>query len=152
MGFAVSPGLSIRYSSTEDLQTLGRKMRGFGEIGARFFALALDDIPTQLTHEADGVAFDSLAEAQVALVHGLREQLPADTIFWLIPTEYLHVDPSPYLDELGEKLDPSIEIGWTGRTVVSPTIPREEARQRASSVRKIAGVSAGRPRRARSCR
>ena len=136
VGFAVSPGLSIRYSSREDLETLGRKMRGFGEIGARFFALALDDIPSQLTHEADGVAFDSLAEAQVALVHGLREQLPADTIFWLIPTEYLHVDPSPYLEELGEKLDPSIEIGWTGRTVVSPTIPLEEARQRASTLRR----------------
>ena len=37
---------------------------------------------------------------------------------------------------LGRDLAPSIEVGWTGRTVVSPTITAAEAAQRAATLRR----------------
>ena len=37
VGFAVSPGLSIRYSSSDDRATLADKLGRFRELGSRFF-------------------------------------------------------------------------------------------------------------------
>jgi hyaluronoglucosaminidase len=136
VGFAVSPGLSIRYASTDERALLARKLIPFRELGSRFLSLALDDVPTSLVHEEDVRAFGSLAQAQVTLTHDLREQLGEEVGLWLVPTEYLGVDPSPYLEELGERLDPAVEVGWTGRTVVSPTIRTEEAALRSSTLRR----------------
>jgi hyaluronoglucosaminidase len=136
VGFAVSPGLSIRYSSAEDRTALAEKMAAIRDLGSRFFSLALDDVPSRLVHEEDERAFGSLAEAQVVLTHDLRKRLGPDVALWLVPTEYLGVDPSPYLEELGEKLDPEVEVGWTGRTIVSPTIRSEEAARRALTLRR----------------
>jgi hyaluronoglucosaminidase len=136
VGFAVSPGLSIRYSSREDRATLADKLARFCELGSRFLSLAVDDVPTRLVHEEDQRAFRSLAEAHVALSHDLRERLGKDVTLWLVPTDYLGAEPTPYLEELGESLDPEIEVAWTGRTVVSPTIYAEEAARRAKTLRR----------------
>ena len=131
VGFALSPGLSIRYSSAEDVRALATKFAGFRERGARFFGLALDDVPSELQHEVDRGAFSGLASAHVALAHAVAEALGGDATLWLVPTDYLGVDATPYLEQLGQELDPRIEVGWTGRTVLSPTIEAHEARRRA---------------------
>lgn len=136
VGFALSPGLTIEYASPRDVEALGAKLGGFGELGARFFTLALDDVPARLAHAADRRAFRSLAQAHVALAHALRETLPQDATLWLVPTEYLGVEASDYLAELGETLDPAVEVGWTGRTVVSPTIAAHETAARAATLRR----------------
>jgi len=136
VGFALSPGLSIRYSSREDVLALADKFRAFRDQGARFFGLALDDVPSELQHAADREAFASLASAHVALAHALAEVLGGDTALWLVPTDYLGVDSTPYLEELGERLDPRIEVGWTGRTVLSPTIELREARRRSEALKR----------------
>ncbi len=136
VGFAVSPGLSIRYSSREDLLALCGKLRGFAELGARIFSLALDDVPSRLAHPEDQRAFPTLARAHVTLAHAVREELPAGALLWLVPTDYLGVEPTDYLEELGGALDRSIEVGWTGRTVVSPEVRLEEAEARAHTLRR----------------
>lgn len=136
VGFAVSPGLSIEYASARDVAALCRKLGGFRELGARFFSLALDDVPARLVHEGDRRAFASLAEAHVALAHALREALGDDVMLWLVPTDYLGVEATDYLGELGAALDPAVEVGWTGRTVVSPTLRGEEAALRAATLRR----------------
>jgi hyaluronoglucosaminidase len=59
-----------------------------------------------------------------------------DATLWVVPTDYLGVDPTDYLEELGLRLDPRIEVGWTGRTVVSPEIRAEEAAARAATLRR----------------
>jgi hyaluronoglucosaminidase len=46
------------------------------------------------------------------------------------------IAPTDYLEELGASLDPAIEVGWTGRTIVSPGILAEEAAVRASTLRR----------------
>jgi hyaluronoglucosaminidase len=136
VGFALSPGLSIEYSSREDVAALERKFLAFREIGSRFFGLALDDVPGHLVHEADRDAFDCLAEAHVSLAHSVADALGADATLCLVPTDYLGCEPTEYLEELGEKLDPGIQVGWTGRTVVSPEVRSDEARKRAATLRR----------------
>jgi hyaluronoglucosaminidase len=136
VGFAISPGLSIRYSSREDRAVLAEKMVAFRDLGSRFLSLALDDVPTRLVHEEDRRAFGSLAEAHVLLAHDLLERLGPEVTLWLVPTDYVGAEPTPYLEHLGEKLDPSVEVAWTGRTIVSPTILAEEAARRSATLRR----------------
>lgn len=136
VGFAVSPGLSITYADAADRAALAAKYASFRELGARFFALTVDDVPAQLVHEADRAAFPSLAAAHVGLAHGVAEAIGPEATLWLVPTEYVATEPTAYLEELGLTLDPAIEVGWTGRTVVSPTIEAAEARARSATLRR----------------
>jgi hyaluronoglucosaminidase len=136
VGFAISPGLSIRYASADDRAALASKFQSFRDLGSGFLSLALDDVPSRLVHEADRGEFGSLAEAHVGVVRDVRKQLGSDVSLWLVPTDYLGVDSGAYLEELGEHLDPDVEVGWTGRTVVSPTIRAEEAARRSATLRR----------------
>jgi len=136
LGFAISPGLSITYSSATDLRILETKLLRFRELGGRFFALCLDDVPTHLTQEADRRAFPSLAHAHVAVAHALHAALGSSCRLLLVPTDYLGVAPTAYLEILGETLQRTIEVAWTGRTVVSPEIRTGEAARRAATLRR----------------
>ncbi len=136
VGFAVSPGLSIEYAAAADRAALAAKLAAFRSLGSRWFALALDDVPSELRHARDRHAFRSLAAAHVSLAHEVAEALGPDVTLWLIPTDYLGTEGTPYLEELGATLDPRIEVGWTGRTVVSPTITASEAAARAATLRR----------------
>ena len=136
VGFAISPGLSIRYSSAQDRGALVDKLAAFRELGSRFLCLALDDVPFDLAHEPDRRAFDSLAAAHCALAHEVRDAIGEECALWLVPTDYLGCAGSDYLDELGSSLASGIEVAWTGRTVLSPTIQAEEIRARAATLRR----------------
>jgi hyaluronoglucosaminidase len=136
VGFALSPGLSITYSSVSDLRSLETKLLKFRELGARFFALCLDDVPTHLPEEADRRAFPSLAHAHVSLAHAVQAALGPGCRLLFVPTDYLGVAPTEYLETLGGTLSPTIEVAWTGRTVVSPEIRSGEAAQRAATLRR----------------
>lgn len=136
VGFALSPGLSIAYSSPSDRAGLLDKLRGFTQLGASLVVLAVDDVPARLTHAADREAFRSLAHAHVDLIGCIRDALGPAVAVWLVPTEYLGVASSGYLEELGRELPEDVEIAWTGRTVLSPTIELEQARARATSLKR----------------
>ncbi len=136
VGFAVSPGRSIVYSERADRARLVAKLGSFHALGARVLSLAVDDVPSSLVHDADKRAFRSLAGAQLALLGEIHDAFGRDSTLWLVPTDYLGVEPTDYLEELGERLDPSVEVGWTGRTVVSPEIRAHEAAARAATLRR----------------
>jgi hyaluronoglucosaminidase len=136
VGFAMSPGLTIEYARDDDVRALQDKFRRFQDLGARFFSLALDDVPTVLLHSGDQARFASLAAAHVHLAHAAAEAIGGDATLWVVPTDYVGVDATDYLEVLGRDLAPSIEIGWTGRTVLSPTIISAEAAQRAATLRR----------------
>jgi hyaluronoglucosaminidase len=131
VGCALSPGLSIRYSDARDVATLVEKLRGFTRLGARFVALCLDDVPTELAYAEDRKAFASLADAHVALAHAVREALDRDATLWLLPTDYAGSEASAYCETLGARLAPEIEVGWTGRTTIPPSVRADEAAARA---------------------
>jgi hyaluronoglucosaminidase len=134
VGFSVSPGLSIEYASAADLEALVSKLRAFEDLGSGFLSLGLDDVPSRLVHARDRQAFPSLADAHVALAHAVAGALRPETRLWLVPTDYMGVEPSDYLEVLGSRLDPAVLVGWTGRTVVSPTIGSDEAAARAATL------------------
>lgn len=134
VGFAIAPGLSIEYGSAADRRALLAKLDAFATIGARFFCLALDDVPSELAHEADRARFGSLGAAHRDLAHAVKAALPPDATLWLVPTDYAGTAHSPYLETLACGLDPTIELGWTGRSVLSPQIRTDEAALRAASL------------------
>ncbi len=136
VGFALSPGLSIEYSSRADRAALVAKLRAFEALGARFLALLLDDVPSRLAHAVDSKRFTSLADAHADLAAELRGAFPPEVTLLVCPTDYLGVEPTDYLEELGQRLDPSVEVSWTGRTVVSPEIRADEAARRAATLRR----------------
>jgi hyaluronoglucosaminidase len=136
VGWAVSPGLSIEYGARADRDALIAKLAAFARMGSRFLCLAVDDVPGELAHEGDRARYRSLADAHVDLVRELADRFGSDATLCVVPTDYLGVEPTPYLETLGAGLDPGVEVCWTGRTVVSPTILAAEARRRAETLRR----------------
>ncbi len=136
VGFAVSPGRSIRYASADERAALLAKFRAFRELGSSWLMLALDDVPSALLHDEDRDAFSSLAEAHVELAGELQQALGPEVTLCVVPMDYLGVEPTPYLETLGRGLDSAILLGWTGRTVISPSITCEEAARRAATLRR----------------
>ncbi|MGC9148855.1 MAG: protein O-GlcNAcase [Sulfolobales archaeon] len=118
--YAISPGLDINYSSKTDIDVLVRKLSLFTDLGVRILGIFLDDIPPELR----GEGFKSLAEAQAKLVNKVYHELSPDKIIF-VPTFYWGYEKD-YLRELGEILERNIEIVWTGKYVVSPTITLED--------------------------
>ena len=131
IGCALSPGLSIRYSSASDVRALTRKLRVYTDLGAGFVALCLDDVPVELPHAEDRAQFRSLAQAHVALAGAVREALAPGVTLWIVPTDYAGSEASDYGATLGAELAPEVEVSWTGRTTIPPTIRAEEAAARA---------------------
>lgn len=136
VGFAMSPGRSIIYSSEDERALLIEKFRAFREIGCSFLSLALDDVPSEFKHDEDRRSFSSMGEAHVLLTQSVAEALGPDVTLWLVPLDYIGTEATDYLALLGESLSPEIEIGWTGRTVVSPEIRSDEAALRAEVLKR----------------
>lgn len=130
VSMAISPGLSLVYSDDNEMETLVNKFLSFAEIGVSVFCLFLDDIPWKLQHEPDIAEYSSLAEAQSTFTNkvfnALKEKVK-DLTFILCPTEYCGKGESEYLLEMGKKVDPAIEIMWTGPEVCSKVIPENDA-------------------------
>lgn len=136
--FALSPGLSIKYSSEEDFQFLINKYRPFQKLGVKCFALFLDDIPQGLSSEDLG-KFSSFADAQIYLVKKFYQYLKktnAQSQLIFCPTEYWGVKTSPYLEKIGEELPEDILIFWTGPQVCSPHIKLSQAEKVAKIIKR----------------
>ncbi len=127
--YAISPGLSMTYSSADDYQALKRKIDQVSELGVRHFGLFLDDVPNELGHDADREVFGTLAAAHVDLTNKLYADLSADgRAVALTPTIYTGAwGDLEYVAELGAGVAPQVPIFWTGPDVASPTISRAHA-------------------------
>ncbi len=137
--WALSPGLSIRYSERKDFDALADKFVSISDYGVRSFALFLDDIPPVLSHVSDRNKWSSLASAQADLVNRLAdvllERVPGARLLFC-PTEYIGVKPTPYLETIGKDISRSIEIFWTGPLVVSPRITTEDTKSIAGIIKR----------------
>ncbi len=129
--FAVSPGLSMEYSSALHIQSLYQKFKQLYQLGVRHFGLFLDDIPLTLMHEADRTRFGDLAEAHIQLtqdLYGLLKDLNPLNQLLVCPTQYFGKGDEDYITRLGNALPEDIQLFWTGRTICSPEIDVREAR------------------------
>lgn len=96
------------------------------QLGDTAFALLFDDIDPDLS-ETDKENFNSFASAQVSITNDIYQHLGQPS-FLFCPTEYCSsraipsVAHSEYLSTIGAKLNPGIDIMWTGTRVISQTI------------------------------
>jgi hypothetical protein len=148
-GYAISPGLDVRYADAADLERLIAKVDGVLDLGAHDVVLLFDDIPRALD-AASAARFGSLAAAQAHVAEELfdhvRRRAPEGRRI-LCPTAYCrrmadggaqeagaHEGSAPeggapeggdgwaYLRELGARLGPDVDVFWTGDEIVSERI------------------------------
>lgn len=134
--FAISPGVSIQFTSEADWQALCKKTTAMIDIGVTHFALLLDDIDPNLRYAADRTMYKgNYALAQVELCNKyqsyLEAQIPGHRLI-VVPTEYYQKGSSPYRKTLAEKLNKDIIVYSTGYGIVAETITTKEAAEIAS--------------------
>ncbi|XP_055040089.2 protein O-GlcNAcase isoform X2 [Misgurnus anguillicaudatus] len=132
--YAISPGLDITFSNPKEVSALKRKLSQVSEFGCRSFALLFDDIETEMC-PADKEAFGSFADAQVSVTNEVFQHLKEPQVFLFCPTDYCaafctpSVQLSKYLNTVGEKLNPGIDVLWTdGEDQGSDYIPHDALR------------------------
>jgi hypothetical protein len=127
--YSLSPALSIEYSDPAEFDRLVAKYRQLQEIGVRKFGIFFDDVIPYLSSPADRARYSNIAEAEVdvtnKLLKALREKDPTAELFF-VPNQYWGWTPTRYFAILREKLDPEIQIGWTGREIVSKSITKQD--------------------------
>ena len=136
--YALSPGLSVCYSSDTDLKALTAKFQTLWDIGVRTFAVPLDDISyTDWNCAADkdalGTGGGAAGAAQAHLLNRVQQEFiaghPGAAPLQMVPTEYYDVKPSPYKKALAARLDKDVLVEWTGVGVIAPTMTVAQARQ-----------------------
>lgn len=136
--YALSPGLSVCYSSADDITALVRKFASLYDIGVRSFAIPLDDISyTKWNCAADEERFGSgggaAGAAQAHLLNRVWEEFSADRAgldpLEMVPTEYSDLADTPYKTALRGQLDPDVVVEWTGVGVIAPTITAAQVRR-----------------------
>ena len=127
--YAISPGLDIVYSSSKEVSILKRKLQQVRSFGCEAFALLFDDIEPEIS-QTDKEVFQSFSQAQVSVSNEVYQALNCPR-FMFCPTEYCtaravpSVRASEYLNTIGSKLLPDIDIMWTGPKVISKVISLE---------------------------
>lgn len=122
--YCLSPGLSIRYSSADDVNALTAKLESVMRIGAAGVGLLLDDIPPVLQYDDDLAAWPTLAAAHVELANGLAARFPG---LLVCPTQYYGTGTEEYITVFGQGLHPTARLFFTGRLVCSPFIDLRDA-------------------------
>ena len=113
--WAIHPGLDIRWE-TSDRDSLMAKFEHMYDLGVRSFAVFFDDISGE----------GAKADRQVELLNYVDDHFvrvkPDVTPLIVCPTEYNKDWARPesgYLATIGTKLNPSVEVMWTGDRVIS---------------------------------
>ncbi|MET9661147.1 beta-N-acetylglucosaminidase domain-containing protein [Streptomyces sp. NPDC006510] len=134
--YALSPGLSVCYSSDADAKALVEKFQTIWDIGVRTFAVPLDDISYTDWNCAEdkakwGTGGGAAGAAQAYLLNRVNKEFiathPGAQPLQMVPTEYYNVSASPYKKALSEQLDPNVLVEWTGVGVVAPTMTVAQA-------------------------
>lgn len=142
--YALSPGLSVCYSSDADVKALVDKFQTIWDIGGRTFAVPLDDISyTDWNCDADkakwGTGGGAAGAAQAYLLNRVNKEFiathPGAQPLQMVPTEYYNISESAYKTALSEQLDPDVLVEWTGVGVVAPTMTVAQA----DTARKVFG-------------
>lgn len=114
--WAIHPGQDIKWNN-EDRNLLLHKFELMYQLGVRSFAVFFDDI------SGEGTDPNRQAELLNFLNQHFVKAKKDVTPLIMCPTQYNKswADPKPgtYLDILGDKLDPSIRVMWTGDRVIS---------------------------------
>lgn len=112
--WAIHPGVDIKWT-VEDRDYLMAKLEKMYDLGIRSFAVFFDDI------WGEGAKADKQAELLNYIDNNFVQKKKDVTPLIMCPTEYNRAwanDEKGYLRTLGSKMNKSIEIMWTGNSVV----------------------------------
>jgi len=131
--FAISPGLSMVYSSEAEFQTLAEKLKSVHALGISSFALFLDDVPQDLIHPEDKTRFKTLSQAHIYLINKLYlylKSLSPHNRLMVCPTTYTNEwGNRDYIRDLGSGVNPEIPLDWTGPQVGSDEITVAQSKE-----------------------
>ncbi|MFE3851746.1 beta-N-acetylglucosaminidase domain-containing protein [Streptomyces griseorubiginosus] len=136
--YALSPGLSVCYSSTQDEQALNDKFQSLWDIGVRSFAIPIDDVNyTSWNCPEDEALFGTggtaAGNAHAYLLNRVQKDFidthPGADRLQMAPSEYKNLNDTPYRTALRKELDPRVIVMWTGVTTVTATITAAHAQQ-----------------------
>ena len=143
--YALSPGLDIRFALDADRARLRARVEQVIALGCAHVALLFDDIPGSL-HPDDLARWGSLAAAQCDVANDafgwLRARRPGARLL-ICPTPYCgrmaraQLGGAGYLETLGYRLDPGIEVFWTGPEIVSREISVAHVRELQGILRRM---------------
>ncbi|MEL0625587.1 protein O-GlcNAcase [Salinibacterium amurskyense] len=125
--YCLSPGLTMKYSSDDDIAMLLAKFDSVRELGVTSFGLLLDDIPARLQHPADRAVFPDLVTAHQSVIGRVFAQFDSSTQLTVCPTQYWGYGDEEYISRLGLGIDPRIDLFWTGRAICSATLDLADA-------------------------
>lgn len=118
----VSPGLSVKYSDINDVNSVVTRFKQLYQAGSRHFSLLWDDIAWELQHQEDMDRFPTIAAAQAWFTNQVWEamlQVDTQIEMTVCPMHYCGRGNEPYLVEIGPLLAPRINLMWTGRDICS---------------------------------
>ncbi len=131
--YCIAPGLTLRYSSPEDLDRLLAKTEQIYNLGVRHFGLFLDDIPAHLQYPEDEQHYGTLVKAHISFIERyasiLKARLPENVQLCVCPWQYCGTGEEPYITELGKNLPAEIRLFWTGPKVCSETLDTRQAKR-----------------------
>jgi len=129
---ALSPALSIEHANPEEMDRLVAKYKQIYDLGVRDFAIFFDDVLPVLSTPIDIETYDHIAEAEADVTNRLYERLKEfdpDIRLAFVPRQYWGWTPTRYIEIHREKLTPNVQIGWTGKDIVSRSITAEDSRK-----------------------
>ncbi|WP_406865318.1 beta-N-acetylglucosaminidase domain-containing protein [Streptomyces sp. HUAS MG47] len=135
LAWAVAPAQSMCLASDDDVRALNRKIDAMWALGVRAFQLQFQDVSYSEWHcdrDADvygrGPEAAAAAHARVAgaVARHLTERHPDAEPLTLMPTEYYQDGATAYRRALAARLDPRVQVAWTGVGVVPRTITGRE--------------------------
>jgi len=129
---AISPGLSMHYSRSEDVLALEDKIDALNAAGVQHFAVFLDDIPWNLQFDDDKAKYPDLGTAQADVLDQVIGHLRYRGIegpYITVGTQYYDLKETPYKRAWREHLDKAWDVMWTGdggpkRATITPTTVR----------------------------
>ncbi len=127
--YALSPGLSFRFTNEKDIDALKNKLKDMQDLGTKCFALFWDDIPIELADAHNKKKYAHSGEAQTDITNKMYNMLKVknkNVLMFFTPTEYTGAASSPYKLSL-QKLNPEIQVFWTGTDVFSPKLDAQTA-------------------------
>lgn len=128
---AISPGLTVEYCDSRDVEAIMVRFRQLHSIGVREFGLFLDDIPARLQSENDVAEFDSIMQAHSYYCNAVWaevKKLDSANTLAICPMQYHGKATEEYITEFGQALDPALALIWTGREICSEYLDVSDAK------------------------
>ncbi|MGS2617901.1 beta-N-acetylglucosaminidase domain-containing protein [Micromonospora sp. LZ34] len=132
----MAPSQGMCHVRDDDRAQLLNRFEQLWDIGIKSYVIAWDDVSGNFACQEDRDAYGAdpspLAAAQAGVTNFMQENFIAKhagaSRMVTVPTEYSAMAKTPYKDRFDELLSTDVDLYWTGRSVVSPSITEEDLR------------------------